>query len=137
MFTQVFKRPPTDEERASALLDLSIFIVRGYKTVLDEHLSGFFGTTVAALRELVQRHPEDFAETAGFQITAKEWKRLRCPCGCLKGINARRDLPWAFTEEGIFKLASLVHTPQAIGIGMFIVTMLSDANLPPVPESNR
>ncbi len=136
MFTQIFKRPPTREEQASALLELPVFIVRGHKTVLDEHLAGFFGTSVETFQEHIQRNRGDFSEAAGFQITAKEKRGLRCPCGCLKKVNAKPDPPWVFTEEGIFKLAQWVHTPQAIGIGMFIIMMLMDGSLPPMPERN-
>lgn len=55
-----------------------------------------------------------------FQLTKEEWKNLRCQIGTFKN-DTRKYLPYAFTEQGVAMLSSVLHSERAIQINIQIM----------------
>ena len=130
MFPRFFKRQAPGRLDPSASIELPVFVVRGRKVILGEHLAGFYGAKPKQVRECVTRNQAQFAEEAAFQLTAKEMDGLGCPCGCLKCIRAVPDHPWGFSDTGTFKLAAFLGTRRAMEMCMMIWMMLDSAVRP-------
>jgi hypothetical protein len=127
------KRPTTS---APALLteqiDHSILVVRGQKVLLDEQLAGFYGVETRALVQAVKRNASRFPEDFTFRLTGDEWAALRSqtePWGLrsqaviLKSGRGRhrKYLPYAFTEQGVAMLSSVLRSPRAVGVNIQIM----------------
>lgn len=92
-----------------------IVVVRGVKVMLDADLAELYGTATKRNRH---RFPEDFL----FQFTTEETERLRSQNATSNsGRGGRRYRPYAFTEHGALMAASVLNTPKAIAVSVFVV----------------
>ena len=87
----------------------SILVLRGHKALLDEHLSGLYGVTTSALVQAVKRNMRRFPKDFLFQLTAAEWAALRSQSVIsTPPRGGRRYAPYAFTEQGVAMLSSVL-----------------------------
>ena len=105
-----------------------IYIIRGYKVMLDEDLAKLYGVETKRLNEQVLRNIDRFPEDFAFQLTKNEWEvlrsqfatsntnSLRFQFGTSKSRGGRRYLPYAFTEQGVAMISSILHSQQAVKI---------------------
>lgn len=101
---------------------LRITEVRGAKVILDSDLAGLFGVATGALNQAVRRNPGRFPAEFVFQLTAPEFTNLRSQSVISNsGRGGRRSLPFAFTEHGALMAATVLNSPQAIGMSVFVV----------------
>ena len=56
-----------------------------------------------------------------FQLDGEEYERLRCQIGISKGRGGRRHSPYAFTEQGVAMLSSVLRSPQAVAVNIEIM----------------
>jgi hypothetical protein len=96
-----------------------IMILRGQKVMLDADLAELYGVETGALNRAVRRNPERFPEDFIFQLTQDEFTNcLRCQNDTSNaGRGGRRYLPYAFTEEGVAMLSSVLRSKQAVMVG--------------------
>jgi hypothetical protein len=98
-----------------------IQLIRGHKVILDATLAELYGvetkTLVRAVRRNLRRFPADFM----FTLSASEWANLRYQFGTSSGHGGRRYRPYAFTEQGIAMLSSVLNSRRAIGINIVIM----------------
>jgi hypothetical protein len=103
-------------------IEQKIFFVRGQKVMLDVDLAGLYGVTTKRLNEQVKRNLERFPEDFMFQLTAEEADSLRSQFATSNaGRGGRRYLPFAFTEHGAVMLASVLNSPQAVEVSVYVV----------------
>src|SRR5438105_3668606 len=90
--------------------------MRGERVLLDGDLAALYGVTTGALNRAVKRNRERFPEDFMFQITAEESDSLRCQIGILKSGRGqhRKFLPYAFTEQGVAMLSSVLRSRRAV-----------------------
>ena len=99
-----------------------IYMIRGQKVMLDRNLAELYGVETGALNRAVKRNIQRFPEDFMFQITNEEAKRLRCQTGISKhGRGGRRYLPYAFTEQGVAMLSSVLKSERAIEVNIAIM----------------
>ena len=94
-----------------------IYIIRGQKVMIDSDLAKIYGYTTMRLNEQVRRNIKKFDEDFMFQLTDYEFKKLRCKnCTSSDGSNygGRRYLPYAFTEQRIYMLMTVLKGDLAI-----------------------
>ena len=93
-----------------------IYMVRGQKVMLDRNLAEIYGYTTKALNQQVQRNKEKFeGEEFMFQLTQKESDELlRSQIVTAKVSNMSRSLPYAFTEQGIYMLMTVLKGELAV-----------------------
>lgn len=101
-----------------------IRIVRGHKVLLDVDLAAMYGVPVKALNQAAKRNADRFPPDFRFQLTAGEGERLGSQNVTLDGDRRghhRKYLPWAFTEHGALMAASVLNSPRAVQMSIFVV----------------
>lgn len=100
-----------------------IYLVRRQKVMLDSDLAKLYGVETKALVRAVKRNIDRFPSDFMFQLTQAEYDAfLRCQIGTSKkGRGGRRYLPYAFTEQGVAMLSSVLTSRRAIEVNIAIV----------------
>ena len=101
----------------------SILVLRGHKVLLDEDLATLYGVETKVLVQAVKRNAARFPEDFMLQLTAPEWTALRSQFVTLKPGRGqhRKYLPYAFTEQGVAMLSSVLRSPRAIAVNIEIM----------------
>ena len=99
-----------------------IVFLRDEKVLLDHDLAELYDVETGALNRAVKRNTERFPEDFMFQVTGEEAELLRCQTGISKpGRGGRRYLPYAFTEQGVAMLSSVLNSKRAIDVNIAIM----------------
>jgi len=99
-----------------------IFLVRGQKVLLDDDLAALYDVEVRVLNQAVKRNKKRFPSDFVFRLTAKENRNLKSQIVTTSGSHGgRRTLPYAFTEHGAFMAASVLNSPRAVEMSVFVV----------------
>ena len=99
-----------------------ILVIRGQKVMLDSDLAALYGVETKVLNQAVRRNIERFPEDFMFQLTSDEAERLRSQSVTSKsGRGGRRTAPYAFTEQGVAMLSSVLSSPSAIRVNIEIM----------------
>ena len=99
-----------------------IVFLRSEKVMLDRDLAELYDVETGALNRAVKRNTERFPEDFMFQVTGEEAELLRCQTGISKpGRGGRRYLPYAFTEQGVAMLSSVLNSKRAIDVNIAIM----------------
>ena len=101
-----------------------ILLIRGKKVLLSSHLARLYGVEVRALVQAVRRNEARFPEDFMFQLTSEEVESLRSQNVILEHSGRGRYskyLPYAFTQEGIAMLSSVLRSPRAIVVNIAIM----------------
>ena len=111
---------------ASQALASSIRTVRGQKILLDSDLAALYGVATKALVQAVKRNLERFPADFMFQLTEQEVRALRSQFVTLDETSARRGrhakyLPYAFTEQGVAMLSSVLRSRRAVQVNVEIM----------------
>ena len=107
-----------------ASVEQAIFLIRGQKVMLDRDLAAFYGVDTKVLKRAVRRNFDRFPADFMLQLTPEEAnniERLRCQFGTLKRGQHSKHVSFAFTQEGVAMLASVLRSPQAARINIAIM----------------
>ncbi len=101
----------------------NIIVIRGQKVMLDADLANLYGVSTKRLNEQVRRNPGRFPIDFMFQLTKEEYAVLRSQFATLeKGRGRHRKyLPFAFTEQGVAMLSSVLNSERAILVNVEIM----------------
>ncbi len=91
-----------------------IFNIRGVQVMIDRDLARLYGVLTSRLNEQVKRNIARFPESFRFQLTENERDEVVAKCDNLQSLKFNPSLPYAFTEQGIAQLSSVLHSPIAI-----------------------
>lgn len=97
-----------------------IFEIRGQKVILDTDLAALYEVKTFRLNEQVKRNKDRFPEDFMFQLTKQEVTNLKSQIA-ISRWGGRRTLPFVFTEHGAIMAASVLNTPKAVEMSVFIV----------------
>jgi hypothetical protein len=89
--------------------------------ILDDDLAELYGVGVKRLNELVRRNIDRFPADFMFQLTDQEFADLRFQSGTSSQWGGRRTPPYAFTEQGVAMLSSVLHSQQAVRVNIEIM----------------
>ena len=99
-----------------------IFLVRDQKVLLDSDLATLYGVEVRTLNQAVKRNEDRFPPDFVFRLTAEEDEALRSQTVTSKSSRGgRRYAPYAFTEHGAIMAASVLSSPRAVEMSIFVV----------------
>jgi hypothetical protein len=93
-----------------------ILLVRGERVLLSQHLAELYGVPVKALNQAVKRNGARFPGDFMFQLTRAEFNGLKSQIVTSNRGGVRRALPYAFTEQGVAMLSSVLKSPRAIAV---------------------
>ena len=96
--------------------------IRGQKVMLDSDLAKLYGVETFNLNKAVKRNIERFPSDFMFQLSKEEWENLIFQIGIPSFQHGgRRSLPYAFTEQGIAMLSSVLKSQNAIAVNVQIM----------------
>lgn len=110
-------------------IESRIFLIRKEKVMLDEDLADLYEVETKALNRAVKRNLDRFPKDFMFQLTAKEFADLRFQFGTsslrsqigTSRWGGRRYPPYAFTEQGVAMLSSVLHSRRAVLVNIEIM----------------
>ena len=101
----------------------SILILRGQRVLLDSELAALYDVTTKALNQAVKRNAERFPEDFMFRLSRAEAEALN-RSQSVTGSQKHRDPrfpPFAFTEHGAIMAATILNSPRAVEISLYVV----------------
>jgi hypothetical protein len=114
------KKSPPPPSAATDLISPRIVLIRGQKVLLDSDLAELYGVETRALVQAIKRNLERFPQDFMFQLGAEELANLRSQT-VISSWGGRRYAPFAFTEQGVAMLSSVLRSPQAIAVNVEIM----------------
>jgi aromatic ring-opening dioxygenase LigB subunit len=103
------------------VIEEKIFIIRGHKVMLSTHLANIYRVSVKVLMQSVKRNIERFPADFMFQLTGEEFRNLKSQFVTSSWGGIRRANPYAFTEQGVAMLSSILRSRRAIRINIAIM----------------
>lgn len=108
------------------LIESRIYLIRGKKVMLDRDLARLYGVPTGVLNQAVKRNSKRFPEDFMFQLDKAEtelWlaQPLRSQIVTLKRGEHIKYLPYAFTEQGVAMLSSVLNSERAIMVNIQIM----------------
>ncbi|HEY4151299.1 MAG TPA: ORF6N domain-containing protein [Chitinophagaceae bacterium] len=98
-----------------------IYLLRGYKVMLDRDLAELYGVETRRLKEQVNRNLERFPRHFMFELTQEESEILRSQNATLRHGAHSKYLPYAFTEHGVLMLSNVLKSGRAIEMSIKII----------------
>ena len=104
-------------------IESKIYLIRGKKVMLDRDLALLYRVETRTLNQAVKRNPERFPEDFMFRLSAKEVKEAisRSQFVILKHGKNIKYSPYAFTEQGVAMLSSVLNSRAAIFVNIEII----------------
>jgi len=107
------------------IIENKIYLIRGHKVMLSPRLANLYGVEVRVLVQAVKRNADRFPSDFMFQLTAEELQSSRSQFVILNEIVKRggntKYLPYAFTEQGVAMLSSILNSKRAIQVNIAII----------------
>jgi hypothetical protein len=102
-------------------IESRILLLRGQKVMLDAHLAELYEVQTKALTRAVRRNLERFPGDFMFELTTEEFQNLRRQFGASSRWGGRRYPPYAFTEQGVAMLSSVLRSKRAVLVNIEIM----------------
>ena len=97
-----------------------IVVLREQKVLIDADLAALYGVETRRLNEQVRRNRGRFPEDFIFELTPEEFANLKSQFAT-SSWGGRRKLPLAFTEHGAIMAATVLNTPRAVEVSVYVV----------------
>lgn len=101
-----------------------IYAIRGERVMLDRDLAGMYGVETRVLNQSIKRNLNRFPKDFMFQLSEKEFKNLISQ-NVTSSWGGTRKLPYAFTEQGVAMLSSVLNSDTAIEVNIRIIRVFT------------
>ena len=105
----------------SEQVERNILLIRGHRVMLDTDLAKLYRVPTKAINQAVKRNTNRFPVDFMFQLTSEETTALRSQFVTSKNRGGRQYRPYAFTEQGVAMLSSVLHSERAIQVNIAIM----------------
>ena len=102
-------------------IERSILLIRGHKVILDADLAALYGVETKQLIRAVKRNLPRFPDDFMIQLNEEESENLRFHFGTSSQGGGRRYPPYAFTEQGVAMLSSVLRSKRAVRVNIEIM----------------
>ncbi len=105
-------------------IERTILLIRGQKVILSSDLASLYDVEPRTLIQAVKRNIERFPEDFMFQLDRDEWRILKSQIvisSFAEWGGSRRSPPYAFTEQGVAMLSSVLRSPRAVAVNVEIM----------------
>jgi hypothetical protein len=102
-------------------IERRIYVIRGEKVMLSHDLATLYEVESKVLNQAVARNKDRFPEDFMFQLTKEEDEILKSQIVTSSWGGARRALPYAFTEQGVAMLSSVLRSKRAVNVNIEIM----------------
>ncbi len=106
---------------ADASIENRIMSIRGNQIMIDRDLAELYGVETKRLNEAVKRNIERFPERFRFQLTKEEMDELVANCDRFNSLKHSSARPYAFTEQGVAMLSSVLRSETAVRVSISIM----------------
>ena len=103
------------------VVERKIYLMRGHRVMLDVDLATLYGVPTKRLNEQVKRNIKRFPGDFMFQLTEREKKEVVAKCDHLQGLKFSAYQPYAFTEQGVAMLSTVLNSERAIQVNIAIM----------------
>jgi len=104
----------SEDSRITLKVEGLIYQIRNERVLLDQDLAQLYGVETKALVQAVKRNKARFPRDFMFQLSDQEFTALRSQIVTSKGRGGRRTPPYAFTEQGVAMLSSVLTSKRAV-----------------------
>ena len=111
----------TGDGSIQANIESLICSFRGHQVMIDRDIAMLYGVETKALNQAVKRNIERFPERFRFQLSVEETSELVTVCDRFKSLKHSSVMPYAFTEQGISMLSTVLHSKTAIEVSIQIM----------------
>ena len=101
-------------------IENAIFMIRDEKVMLDQELAAMYGVETKVLVQAVKRNIDRFPDDFMFQLNTEEFKNLKSQI-VTSSWGGRRTPPYAFTEQGVAMLSSVLRSKRAVLVNIEIM----------------
>lgn len=101
-----------------------IYYIRNTKVMLDKDLAELYGVLTGNLNKAVKRNIKRFPDDFMFQLTKEEFENLKFQFG-ISSWGGTRNLPYAFTEQGVAMLSGILNSDRAINVNIQIMRIFT------------
>ncbi len=98
-----------------------ILVLRGLTVIIDSDLARLYGVSTKQLNQAVKRNQTRFPSDFVLQLTESEKTEVVTFCDHLQKLKYSSTLPYAFTEHGALMVASVLNTPRAVQLSVYVV----------------
>ena len=106
----------------AARIEARIHIIRGERVMLDADLAALYGVATGRLNEAIRRNRARFPADFMFQLTPEETNLIsQFAISSSGGYGGRRKPPYAFTEQGVAMLSSVLRSTRAVSVNILIM----------------
>jgi len=117
-------------KRSKPIVSL-ILTIRGRKVLIDADLADIYGVETRTLNQAVKRNAERFPDDFVFRLNTGEKSEVITNCDHLAHLKFAKSLPLAFTEHGAIMAATVLNSPPAVTMSVYVVRGIhSDARTP-------
>lgn len=102
-------------------IESRIFFLRGQKVMLSMHLAELYQVEPRVLVQAVKRNIRRFPSDFMFMLSSQEWENLKSQFVISSWGGLRRAVPYAFTEQGVAMLSSVLRSNRAIQVNIEIM----------------
>ena len=106
------------------IISSKIYLIREKKIMLDKDLALLYGVTTGNLNKAVKRNIKRFPEDFMFQLSKQEFENLIFQFGT-SSWGGTRNLPFAFTEQGVAMLSGVLNSDRAIQVNIQIMRIFT------------
>ncbi|KKQ60240.1 MAG: hypothetical protein US82_C0043G0007 [Parcubacteria group bacterium GW2011_GWC1_38_22] len=103
------------------IIENRILFIRGKKVMIDSDLAMLYGVSTKVFNQSVKRNIKRFPNDFMFQLTVAEKEEVVTNCDHLKQLKFSSQLPYAFTEQGVAMLSSVLKSEKAIQVNIQII----------------
>jgi len=115
------KMPNSQSLIPTERIERVILLIRRQKVLLDNDLASPYGVETKKLIQAVKRNIGRFPEDFMFQLNGEEFDILRSQSVTSSSWGGRRHAPYAFTEQGVAMLSSVLRSPRAVAVNIEIM----------------
>jgi len=102
-------------------IENKILLIRGQKVMIDKDLAELYGVRTKVLNQAVRRNVERFPEDFMFRLTKQEKDQLVTICDQFNSLKHSTSKPYAFTEQGVAMLSSVLKSKRAVMVNVQIM----------------
>ncbi len=107
--------------KAVQMIAPSILLLRGQRVILDADLASLYGVETKVFNQAVKRNIERFPQDFMFQLNPEEKDELVTNCDRFNRLKHSTSLPYAFTEHGAVMAATILNSPRAVEVSVYVV----------------
>jgi hypothetical protein len=106
-------------------IEQKILLLRGKKIMLDRDLATLYGVETKTLNQAVKRNIKRFPNDFMSRLSRREINEVVTNCDHLHGLKFSHSLPYAFTEQGVAMLSSVLNSERAIAVNIHIIRVFT------------